>query len=33
VVTVSASYPYNLNILGWTVVSGNLNSTTHERLE
>ena len=33
VVTVTASYPYSLNILGWTVVSGNLNSTTHERLE
>ena len=32
-VTVSASYPYSLNILGWTVASGNLNSTTHERLE
>jgi Flp pilus assembly protein TadG len=32
-VTVSASYPYSLNILGWTVVSGNLNSTTRERLE
>jgi Flp pilus assembly protein TadG len=32
-VTVTAKYPYSLNILGWTVVSGNLNSTTHERLE
>lgn len=32
-VTVTATYPYSLNILGWVVKSGNLTSTTHERLE
>jgi len=32
-VTVTASYPYSINILGWTVTSGNLTSTTKERLE
>ena len=32
-VTVSVSYPYSLNILGWVVTSGNLTSSTHERLE
>jgi Flp pilus assembly protein TadG len=32
-VTVTASYPYSINILGWTVKSGNLTSTTKERLE
>ena len=32
-VTVTASYPYSINILGWTVTAGNLTSTTKERLE
>lgn len=32
-VTVNASYPYSIDILGWVVTSGNLTSTTHERLE
>ena len=32
-VSVTATYPYSLNILGWVVKSGNLTSTTHERLE
>lgn len=32
-VTVTASYPYSINILGWTVKSGNLTSTQKERLE
>lgn len=32
-VSVTASYPYSINILGWVVKSGNLTSTTHERLE
>ena len=32
-VTVTATYPYSLNILGWTVKSGLLTSTTKERLE
>jgi Flp pilus assembly protein TadG len=32
-VTVSASYPYSINILGWTVKAGSLTSTTKERLE
>jgi Flp pilus assembly protein TadG len=32
-VTVTASYPYSLNILGWVVKSGSLTSTTVERLE
>ena len=32
-VTVTASYPYSINILGWTVAGGNLTSTTKERLE
>ena len=32
-VSVSASYPYSINILGWTVKSGDLTSTTTERLE
>ena len=32
-VNVTASYPYSINILGWVVTSGNLTSTTHERLE
>lgn len=32
-VTVTASYPYSINILGWTVKSGDLTSTQKERLE
>jgi Flp pilus assembly protein TadG len=32
-VSVSATYPYSINILGWVVKSGNLSSSTHERLE
>ena len=32
-VVVTATYPYNLNILGWVIQSGNLTSTTKERLE
>jgi Flp pilus assembly protein TadG len=32
-VTVTATYPYSINILGWTIAGGNLTSTTKERLE
>ena len=32
-VTVTATYPYDLNLLGWVIQSGNLTSTTKERLE
>jgi Flp pilus assembly protein TadG len=32
-VTVTASYPYSIDILGWTVAGGRLTSTTKERLE
>jgi Flp pilus assembly protein TadG len=32
-VTVTATYPYSINILGWTVAGGNLTSTMKERLE
>ena len=32
-VTVTATYPYSVDILGWVVKSGNLMSTTKERLE
>ena len=32
-VTVTASYPYSINILGWVIQSGNVTSTTVERLE
>lgn len=32
-VSVTATYPYSINILGWVVKAGNLSSTTHERLE
>lgn len=32
-VTVTATYPYSINILGWVVGTGSLTSTTHERLE
>jgi Flp pilus assembly protein TadG len=33
VVTVTASYPYSIDILGLVVKAGNLTSTTKERLE
>jgi Flp pilus assembly protein TadG len=33
VVTVTATYPYTIDILGFSVQSGNLTSTTKERLE
>jgi Flp pilus assembly protein TadG len=32
-VTVTVTYPYTINILGWTVKAGDLTSTTKERLE
>jgi Flp pilus assembly protein TadG len=32
-VTVHADYPYGISLLGWTVYSGRLNSTTKERVE
>lgn len=32
-VTVSATYPYSIDILGWVVKAGSLTSSTHERLE
>jgi Flp pilus assembly protein TadG len=32
-VTVHADYPYDINLLGWTVYSGRLNSTMKERVE
>jgi Flp pilus assembly protein TadG len=32
-VTVTATYPYSIDILGWVVKAGNLTSSTHERLE
>ena len=32
-VTVTASYPYSINLLGWTVKAGNIVSTTENRLE
>jgi Flp pilus assembly protein TadG len=32
-VTVSASYPYSISLLGWVVASGNLNTTMTERVE
>jgi Flp pilus assembly protein TadG len=32
-VTVTAKYPYSVNILGWVVKSGMLTSTTKESLE
>jgi Flp pilus assembly protein TadG len=32
-VNVTVTYPYSINILGWTVKAGNLTSTTKERLE
>ena len=32
-VTVTATYPYNVNLLGWVVASGQLNTTMKERVE
>lgn len=32
-VTVTASHPFSINILGWTVTSGTMTSTQKERLE
>ena len=32
-VNVTVTYPYSINILGWTVKAGSLTSTTRERLE
>jgi Flp pilus assembly protein TadG len=32
-VTVTATYPYSIDILGWVVKSGSLSSTQKERLE
>jgi hypothetical protein len=30
---VTATYPYSISILNWTIASGSLTSTTKERLE
>ena len=32
-ITVQATYPYSINLLGWVVSSGTLTSTTTERVE
>ena len=32
-VTVTATYPYSISLLGWVVSSGNLSSKTTERVE
>lgn len=32
-VTVTATYPYSINLLGWVVQAGNLTSKTTERVE
>jgi Flp pilus assembly protein TadG len=32
-VTVTATYPYNVSLLGWVVASGTLTSTMKERVE
>ena len=32
-VTVTATYPYDINLLGWVVASGQLNTTMKERVE
>jgi len=32
-VTVQATYPYSISLLGWALASGNLKSTTTERVE
>jgi Flp pilus assembly protein TadG len=33
VVTVTATYPYHIDLLGWTVADGDLTSVQKERLE
>jgi Flp pilus assembly protein TadG len=32
-ITVTVTYPYSINLLGWVVASGNLTSTMTDRLE
>jgi hypothetical protein len=32
-VTVEATYPYEINLLGWVAASGSLKSATTERVE
>jgi Flp pilus assembly protein TadG len=32
-ITVQATYPYSVNLLGWVISSGTLTSTTTERVE
>jgi Flp pilus assembly protein TadG len=32
-ITVKATYPYSINLLGWVISSGTLTSTTTERVE
>lgn len=32
-VTVTVTYPYSINVLGWAVASGNLQSSMSDRLE
>lgn len=32
-ITVRATYPYSINLLGWVISSGSLTSTTTERVE
>lgn len=32
-VTVTVTYPYSINVLGWAIASGNLQSTMTDRLE
>jgi Flp pilus assembly protein TadG len=32
-ITVTVVYPYSINVLGWAVASGNLQSTMTDRLE
>jgi Flp pilus assembly protein TadG len=31
--TVTATYPYRISLMGWVVASGNLNTTMKERVE
>ena len=31
--TVTATYPYSISLVGWVVASGNLNTTMKERVE
>jgi hypothetical protein len=32
-VTVTATYPYSINLLGWVVTSGNLTTSSTEAVE